>query len=202
MLASGNLPFPTPRKKYGLFGADHPRFSTYASLFQNSGFTQAVSREEADFIYISIPHIEGVNQESPEVFLKDVQEVPKDIPFLCANPDHFAHEGNPPRLVVRQGTLAQMLQEQGASVYFIGKPYSSVYEKALRLFPDLVHPCEVLMVGDTPETDMRGARRMGLATALVTKTGVMRERIGEKKPFEVIDQLPHKDQPDYVIDRF
>ncbi|MES2345138.1 MAG: TIGR01459 family HAD-type hydrolase [Chlamydiota bacterium] len=203
LLMLQTLPFPTPQKKYWLFGADHPRFSSHSALFQDTGYMQTKNLEEADFIYIAIPHIDGVDQENPEAFLKEIQEIAlKGIPVLCANPDRFAHEGSPPRLVVRQGTIAQMLEAQGASVYFIGKPFSTAYEKALQLFPESTSLEKILMVGDTPETDIRGARRLGLATALVTETGVMHERIKEKRASSVIGLLPKADQPDHAVKRF
>jgi HAD superfamily hydrolase (TIGR01459 family) len=203
ILASENLPFPTPNKKYCLFGAEHPRFSTHTALFQGSAFSQALNFEEADFIYIPVPHIGGLDQENPEAFQTLVEEIAsKGLPVLCANPDRFAHEGLPPRLVVRQGTIARMLEDLGAKVHFIGKPFSTVYEKALQLFPCPVQPREVLMIGDTPETDIRGARRMGLSSALVTKTGVMRDRIGEEKASVVISQLSQSEYPDYAIECF
>jgi HAD superfamily hydrolase (TIGR01459 family) len=203
LLLSERLPFPTPQKKYGLFSSDHPHFSSHLALFQGSRYCQTMNLEEADFIYIPIPHINGIDQEKAEIFLGQIQEaVNVGLPFLCANPDHFAQEGQPPRLVVRQGMIAHMLKGQGAEVYFIGKPFPDVYVKALQLFGETIQPAEVLMIGDTPETDIRGARQMGMASALVTKTGVMKERIIDTKAISVISQLPHHDQPNYIIERF
>ncbi|MBI5346684.1 MAG: TIGR01459 family HAD-type hydrolase [Chlamydiae bacterium] len=202
LLISEKLSFPTPKKKYWLFGVDHPRFASHSILFQDTGYSQTKCLEEADFIYIAIPHIDGIDQENPEVFLKQIKDVIKAVPVLCANPDHFVPEGLLKRLVVRQGMIAHMFQNQGAQVNFIGKPFSTVYEKALQLFPVALQPEKILMIGDTPETDIRGARQMGMATALVTKTGVMHQRIGEKQPLFVITNLPKTDQPDYAIESF
>lgn len=203
LLVMGKLPFATSQKKYWIFGSDHPRFSSHSVLFQGTGYQQTADIEEADFIYIPVPHINGVDQESPERFLKDIGEMAtKGIPVLCANPDRFAHEGFPSRLVIRQGTIAHLLEAQGASVYFIGKPFSLAYEEALRLFSANVLPEKILMIGDTPETDIRGARQIGMATALVTETGVMKERIKEKNAQLIISQLPTSDQPHYVIESF
>jgi HAD superfamily hydrolase (TIGR01459 family) len=201
LLILERLPFPVLSKKYWLFGAEHPRF--HLALFQDTEYSWTENLKEADFIYIPVPHIDGFDQEDPEVFLKEVQEVAtRGIPILCANPDCFAHEGSPSRLVVRQGMIAHMLQTHGASVHFIGKPFATVYEKALQLFSSGVQLDKVLMIGDTPETDIRGARGVGLATALVTETGGMRERIGISNLFFALSQLPQSDLPDYVIERF
>ncbi|MBS3903955.1 MAG: HAD hydrolase-like protein [Simkania sp.] len=158
LLLSETLPFPTPKKTYRLFGSDHPQFSSHLTLVQGTGYCQTEHFEEADFIYIPVPHIDGIDQENPEVFLKEVRNIAaKRIPILCANPDRFAHEGMPPRPVVRQGMIAHMLESHGAPVYFIGKPFQTVYEKALKRFPSSIQPKDILMIGDTPETDIRGA---------------------------------------------
>ena len=196
MLQSQELPFPTPRKRYWLFGSDHPRFSSHSTLFQDTAYCRTDNLQDADFIYIAIPHFDGVDQENLEVFVSHVKEIAaKGIPVLCANPDHFAHEGMPPRPVVRQGAIAQLLKTYGASVYFIGKPHPIVFERALKQFS--VSPNQVLMIGDTPETDIRGARQMNMATALVTKTGIIKER-GPA----ALHQLLQTDQPDHFIESF
>jgi HAD superfamily hydrolase (TIGR01459 family) len=196
LLLSGQLPFPTSRMGYHLFGLDHPRFSIQ-TLFEGSGFKRKERTEEADFVYIPVPHFNGFDQTDPLLFLTHINEyAAKKVPFLCANPDHYAHEGSPKRLVVRQGMIAHLLQDRGAEVHFIGKPFPYVYQRALELFS--IEPQKVLMIGDTPETDIRGAKHAGIATALVTQTGIMRERIEENG----LPQLPLNDTPDYFIRRF
>lgn len=69
----------------------------------------------------------------------------------------------------------------------------------MEFFPAQVLPHEVLMVGDTPETDIRGARQMKIASALVTQTGVMKELIGNEKLSFILNQLPETDRPDHFI---
>lgn len=203
LLLSDTLPIATSNKKYYLFGSDHPRFAPHATLFQGSGFVQTDKLEEADFIYIAIPHIDGVDQEKADIFVEKIKQISdKNIPVLCTNPDCFAHEGNPAKLVVRQGTIANLFKKLGATVHFIGKPYSTVYKKALELFSDPVLKENILMIGDTPETDIRGASQIGMATALVTETGIMSERIKLKGISSAISELPDNDRPDHLIESF
>lgn len=151
--------------------------------------------DEADFIYLAIPHIDGEDQESPGPFLNAIQEAAvKKIPILCANPDTHAHEGSPPRLVVRQGAIAHLFESYGAPVYFIGKPYPPAFAQAMEYFPSSIKPDEVLMIGDTPETDIRGANQFGMKSALVTKTGIMKERLASFS-----SELEPLDSPDHFI---
>lgn len=200
ILQQSNLPFPTPRFSYWVFGSIHPRFGSHAQLFEGTNYRETKNFEEADFIYISIPHIDGVDQQDPEVFRPMIQALPKRIPVLCANPDRFAMEGSPPRPVVRQGSIAQMFAEEQAPVYLTGKPSSMIYEAALQRMPPSISKDKILMIGDTPETDIRGANGIGIDAALVTKTGVTANRL-EKEGDELITRLPLSDRPKSQLDR-
>lgn len=187
-----DLPFPTPNKKFYLFGNPHPKFSSHQTIFEETLFRETADLTQADFIYISIPHIDGEDQVDPLQF-KDQVEAFKNIklPMVCLNPDQYAHEGNPPKLVVRQGSIALMHEEQGGQVFYIGKPSDKMYSAAMQSFlkVGISQPKRILMVGDTPETDIRGARNFGMPSTLVIKTGIMADR-----------SLSTNDLPDFFIE--
>lgn len=190
------LPFKTDRKKFWLLGAVHPKFSSHEVLFQGTPYSETQDINEADFIYTAIPHLNGEDQTNPEVFRKGVEQIKMhNLPMVCSNPDHFAHEGNSPRAVVRQGSIAKIYEELGGEVFYCGKPNPLAYARAMTHFQERgIHSQrEVLMVGDTPETDIRGARRFGMPSALITKTGIMAERSSS--------ELSPQDTPDYQIER-
>jgi len=91
--------------------------------------------------------------------------------LLAPNPDRlFARAGG--RVGLAAGSLAALLEAAlGRPVPHLGKPGAAIFAEGLRraravLGPDLA-PGEVLMVGDTLETDVRGARAAGLDVALV-----------------------------------
>lgn len=196
------LPFPTPRNRYWIWGEPHPKYHSPSGLFLNSGYLETADISEADFIYISIPHIGGEDQTDPERFRDRVEScLHVGIPMVCANPDRFAHEGNPPRAVVRQGSIAMLYEEMGGEVFYLGKPSSLAYQKAMELFAQcgIALPNQVLMVGDTPETDIRGARRCGMLSALVIGTGIMAERIRLQGLEQALEALPSGDRPDYLL---
>jgi HAD superfamily hydrolase (TIGR01459 family) len=196
------LPFKTSRKKFFLFGGVHPKFSSHEDIFKDTEYCETLNIDEADFIFISIPHINGEDQLDKEIFRKEVEKVKlKNLPMICANPDRFAHEGKPPRAVVRQGSIAQMYEEMGGKVFYMGKPYREAYSFAMKQFLayNLTDPSRVLMVGDTPETDIRGARAFGMASALVTQTGIMADRISLQGLEKALRALYSSDTPDYFI---
>lgn len=194
------LPFPTSRKKYWQFGDAHPRFSSV----DLSPYVQTMHLEEADFIYISIPHIDGIDQTDPSVFHKSVEKIaPYKLPMVCANPDHFAHEGNPPQQVVRQGSIAKMYEELGGDVFFIGKPSKNAFSYAMKEFETygITLASDILMVGDTPETDIRGANAFGMASCLLTKTGIMAEKIANQGLERALSMLTPEERPHYLLER-
>ena len=85
------------------------------------------------------------------------------------------------------GAWVGMLERAaGVQAVSIGKPNPFVFELALRSM-DLKKP-QVLVVGDRLETDVRGARKFGLACALV--------KTGEFIPADLEGSL----QPNYVFD--
>jgi len=189
------LPFPTPRNSYWLFSDLHPKYSSHELLFHGTPYRETAAIEEADFIYLSVPHLSGEDQTNPEVFRPQVEKIcSRNLPMVCPNPDLFAHEGTPPKAVVRQGSIAKIYEEMGGQVTYIGKPDQRAYRFALDQFRIWkINKENVLMVGDTPETDIRGARRFGMPSALITQTGMMAERIAH--------DLPPEDTPDYFIER-
>ncbi|GAB6053886.1 HAD family hydrolase [Magnetospira thiophila] len=71
---------------------------------------------------------------------------------ISAEPGYFVHQAYP------EGDIT-----------FLGKPFAGVYERAAALFPD-VPRSRFLAVGDSPHTDVLGARAAGMR-ALLVQTG-------------------------------
>ena len=202
ILFNDELPFPTPNKKFYLFGTPHPKFSNHQAIFHGTAFQETTHLNEADFIYIAIPHINGKDQINPVLFKEAIDAIiHARIPMLCANPDRFAHEGNPPQAVVRQGSIAKIYEEAGCPAFYIGKPSDKMYLAAMRHFLkyNVTNLQEILMVGDTPETDIRGAKDFGISSALVINTGIMADRIAHSGFKEAMNALSESEYPDFLI---
>lgn len=196
-----DLPFASPRKRFFVVGGMNAAQSSHPAIFQGTSFHETAHISEADFLYLTVPQLDGVDQTDPEVFrpqMKALQEF--NLPLVCANPDRFAHEGNPPQVVVRQGSLAALYEELEGKVFYIGKPHAPAFAQAMEQFKGLQRS-DILMVGDTPETDIRGARQFGFATALLTKTGMLAERIAHQGYQATLTALPPEDMPDFLAER-
>lgn len=198
------LPFGTPKNKFWVFGGVHPKYSSHEAIFQGTLYSETSNIEEADFVYTSIPHINGEDQINPELFQKEIEKITvNNLPMICPNPDQFAHEGKPSRAVVRQGSIALMYEKIGGQVFYIGKPHNKAYAMTMSHFEKhvCINPSEILMVGDTPETDIRGARLFGMPSALVTQTGIMADRIAHNGLETALKTLVSSDSPDFFIER-
>lgn len=198
------LPFTTAKKRYFLFGGAHPKYSAHTALFHETGFQEVADIQEAEFLYVNVPHINGEDQIDPTLFEASVKEIlHHNLPMVCANPDRFAHEGAPPKAVVRQGTIATIYEKLGGNVFYIGKPEKEAFEMAFTEFRARgIHDLnDIVMVGDTPETDIRGANRSGIASVLLTETGMMHERIRQFGLDKAVAMLPQTDHPEYFVGR-
>jgi HAD superfamily hydrolase (TIGR01459 family) len=94
----------------------------------------------------------------------------RGMPMLCANPDltMFGARG----LIPAPGALARSYEAFGGNVTFVGKPYAPIFAAALERLgqPD---PGRVLMIGDSLDHDVAGARGVGML-ALLIRSGVHR----------------------------
>lgn len=89
----------------------------------------------------------------------------RGIPVFCTNPDRASPRANGVT-VASPGTLAHTHATAGGTVHFYGKPHLPVFravEAALNLTPN-----RLLMVGDSLEHDIAGAKAAGWDTVFIT----------------------------------
>ncbi|MGJ5207883.1 TIGR01459 family HAD-type hydrolase [Bradyrhizobium sp. HKCCYLR20261] len=132
------------------------------SLIEDLDIVTVDDMREADFILLG-----GLDDDVAEPDLwRDhfTRAAARRVPMICANPDlmMFGASG----LVPAPGTLARAYEWLGGAVSFVGKPHAPIFEAALEQLgrPD---PRRVLMIGDSLDHDVAGARAMGLQTLLL-----------------------------------
>ena len=84
------LPFATPRNTFWLFGGIHPKYSSHEAIFQDTTYRETVNINDADFIYVSIPHILGEDQVDSELFREEFL-----LPRNCKKPFRVLFESCP-----------------------------------------------------------------------------------------------------------
>jgi ribonucleotide monophosphatase NagD (HAD superfamily) len=90
--------------------------------------------------------------------------------MICANPDKIVRVGD--RIIYCAGALAARYAEKGGSVVMAGKPYAPIFDLAIaeagRIAGRTFAKRDVLMIGDGPETDVKGAADFGLDCLFIT----------------------------------
>ena len=139
-------------------------------LFKDSVYSVTEDLDKADFVYCGVPQINGEDKLFLDDFLPELKKIrERGLEMVCANPDLRANEGG--KFVVRQGLICDAFEKMGGKTVIYGKPDPQIFERALRDFAD-VPKSQVLMVGDTLQTDILGANRAGIKSCLVIEGGV------------------------------
>jgi HAD superfamily hydrolase (TIGR01459 family) len=94
----------------------------------------------------------------------------RNLEMICANPDKVVRTGD--RLIYCAGALAERYAVKGGRVAMAGKPYAPIFDlavaEAARIAGRPFEKAEILMIGDGPETDIKGAADYGLDCLLIT----------------------------------
>jgi HAD superfamily hydrolase (TIGR01459 family) len=109
----------------------------------------------------------GIEERRPyvEQYFADLQLWSEaGVTLHCLNPDRLVIRGGVPEPCA--GAIADVYEELGGQVCWYGKPFPAIYEHALYLAGD-PDPNDVLAVGDSLQTDILGAARMGFDAVFV-----------------------------------
>ena len=80
--------------------------------------------------------------------------------MVCTNPDLIVHRGLKQEYCA--GTLAEIFKELGGDVIYFGKPYPEIYKFCIKKNEN------ILVIGDSIHTDIKGANNMNLDSLLIT----------------------------------
>jgi HAD superfamily hydrolase (TIGR01459 family) len=132
-----------------------------------------------DAAYVVCIGLDDAEHETPADYESRLAAMrARDVEFICANPDIVVEMGD--KLVYCAGALAQSYAAMGGRVVQAGKPYRQIYERGLALAADLrgaeTVRSRVLGIGDSAQTDIRGAQEQGFATLFVT-SGIHRAEL-------------------------
>jgi HAD superfamily hydrolase (TIGR01459 family) len=128
--------------------------------------------EESEADLISCTGLFDDTKETPEDYRDQLARLAKrHVPMLCVNPDRVVERGGD--LIWCAGALADVYEALGGSTVIVGKPHAPVYDMALGRFAKLagvpaVEKSQVLAIGDSAPTDVRGAHDQGIDILFVT----------------------------------
>jgi HAD superfamily hydrolase (TIGR01459 family) len=154
------------------------------------GIKPAAHSDEADLIIIAGSQADTVSLDDYRAALAPAAR--RGTPCMCVNPDKLmlTTSGNAPGA----GRIAEIYEELGGVVTWVGKPFPEIYRAAAEL-ARIENPRDVLCVGDSVEHDIAGANRFGAFAALV-RTGILAD-LSDKELAAEIGR--HEALPDYVI---
>ncbi|WP_457583852.1 TIGR01459 family HAD-type hydrolase [Ensifer canadensis] len=148
---------------------------------------------DADFVLLAASEGDVLPLSHYEALLAPAAR--RGVPCLCTNPDKV--------MLTKTGTafgagrIAELYEELGGTVRWIGKPFADIYDFALDFVghPD---PSRVCAIGDSIEHDIAGAAGAGLGSVLVT-TGIL-ERASDAERRKLFAE--HGATPDFILPKF
>ena len=140
------------------------RGDTYA--FSSGDFRLVARPQDAAFLVFAGSDAPRTSLEAYSSMLTPAAQA--RVPAICVNPDiTMIRDG---QLVPAPGAIARVYENLGGQVEYIGKPHSAIFRHALTIAAPGVD-ARVIMIGDSPEHDVYGAKALGLSTLLV-RTGI------------------------------
>jgi HAD superfamily hydrolase (TIGR01459 family) len=154
---------------------------------------RTASGADADFVLLAASEGDVYPLSHYEALLAPAAK--RGVPCLCTNPDKV--------MLTKMGTafgagrIAELYEELGGSVRWIGKPFADIYASALDFLghPD---PTRVCAIGDSIEHDIAGAAKAGLHSVLVT-TGILEHASDEERRKLFAE---HGASPDFILPKF
>lgn len=137
--------------------------------------------EEADFILITAYAEEGESLSQYDALFE--KAISLNLPAICANPDKVVISGSKNRYCA--GIFSERYEKLGGIVHYYGKPHLSIYDQAFKLLSEggFTDKRKILMIGDTPDTDILGAQNAGIDSLLVLSGNmhnIMKKEEGNK----------------------
>ena len=162
--------FKTFGKNYLYIGPDKD-----LDLLKGLDYIRAEDAAKASFVINT--GFEGVGSTLNEKLPQALAALKHNLPMICVNPDMIVVKQNGDEFLCA-GALAKEYERLGGKVIYYGKPYLAVYKTVCEIFSNPENK-KILAIGDSLETDIRGANAFGIDN-LLTTGGILINTLGIK----------------------
>ncbi|MEM7046256.1 MAG: TIGR01459 family HAD-type hydrolase [Pseudomonadota bacterium] len=167
------------------------------SLLAGTPIHQTDDLRDASFVLVSGP------LEGPALTVLLENALALGLPMVCANPDKTVIVGDERQSC--SGAVTQAYEAMGGTVHWFGKPYEAVYQHCMKAL-GIDDPSQILMIGDSLETDIQGAVRSNLVSCLIID-GIHGEaimRVNDDVDHDALARLcqqilPNHTGPDFIM---
>lgn len=123
----------------------------------------------------------GEGASTMERLTKAHECIERGARLLATNPDNWCPVSSDRTRPGTGATAAFLEASTGRRAYYLGKPNGYMFHRARRKLSDLFlnKPDQVVMIGDTMETDIRGAVEAGMQSFLVLSGSTRLEAVGD-----------------------
>ena len=123
----------------------------------------------------------GEGAATTERLSKAHEHIERGARLLATNPDNWCPMGSEKTRPGAGATAAFLEASTGRPAYYLGKPNGYMFHRARRKLSEfsLAEPDAVIMIGDTMETDIRGAIEAGMYGFLVLSGSTHLEAVGD-----------------------